>query len=122
MILSTRQKTAKLRELLQQDRLHLMPCCYDGLSAKLVQRADFELTFLSGFATAGAHGLPDTGLLSFQEVESQIYQATAVIDIPLIADGDTGFGNPINVFRTVSSFARVGASGVLIEDQVNPKR
>lgn len=122
MILSTRQKTIKLRELLQQDQLHLMPCCYDGLSAKLVQRADFELTFLSGFATAGAHGLPDTGLLSFQEVESQVYQATAVIDIPLIADGDTGFGNPINVFRTVSSFARAGASGVLIEDQVNPKR
>lgn len=122
MVSSTRQKTIRLRELLQKDQLHLMPCCFDGLSAKLVQRAGFDLTFLSGFATAGAHGLPDTGLLSFHEVESQVHQATAVIDIPLIADGDTGFGNPINVFRTVSLFARAGASGVLIEDQVNPKR
>lgn len=122
MTISTRQKTINLRKLLNEDRLHLMPCCYDGLSAKLVQRADFDLTFLSGFATAGAHGLPDTGLLSSYHVETQIAQATAVIDIPLIADGDTGFGNPINVFQTVTSFTRAGASGILIEDQVNPKR
>lgn len=99
-----------------------MPCCYDGLSAKLVQRADFDFTFLSGFATAGAHGLPDTGLLSSKEVEQQVSQATSVIDIPLIADADTGFGNAVNVHRTIVNFARAGASGMLIEDQVNPKR
>lgn len=123
MVLSTREKNARLRQLLcQTDTLHLMPCCYDGLSAKLVQRAGFDLTFLSGFATAGAHGLPDTGLLNATDMQHVIQHSTAVIDIPLIADGDTGFGNSVNVFRTVSAYARAGASGVLIEDQVNPKR
>lgn len=99
-----------------------MPCCYDGLSAKLIQRNDFELTFLSGFATAAAHGLPDTGLLSYTDMEHAIAVASSVIDIPLIADGDTGFGNAINVKRTVSKYIQAGASGILIEDQVNPKR
>lgn len=87
-----------------------------------MQRAEFDFTFLSGFAAAGAHGLPDTGLLSFKEVEQKVAEVASVIDIPLIADGDTGFGNPVNVHRTVSGFTRAGASGILIEDQVNPKR
>lgn len=99
-----------------------MPCCYDGLSAKLVQRAGFELTFLSGFSTAAAQGLPDTGLLSYKEMEQTICSSTAGIDIPLIADGDTGFGNAINVRRTVELYSRAGASGLLLEDQINPKR
>lgn len=122
MSLSTRQKTINLRSLLSNDEIHLMPCCYDGLSAKLIQRADFRITFLSGFSTAAAHGLPDTGLLSFSEIERAIVAASSVIDIPLIADGDTGFGNALNVRRTVSAYVRAGASGILIEDQVNPKR
>lgn len=122
MTLSTRQKTINLRSLLTNDEIHLMPCCYDGLSAKLIQRADFNITFLSGFSTAAAHGLPDTGLLSFSEIERAIAAASSVIDIPLIADGDTGFGNALNVRRTVLSYVRAGASGILLEDQVNPKR
>lgn len=122
MTLSTRQKTQNLRSLLAQDDIHLMPCCYDGLSAKLIQRSEFKLTFLSGFSTAAAHGLPDTGLLSFTEMERAIIAASSAVDIPLIADGDTGFGNAINVRRTIAAYARAGASGVLIEDQVNPKR
>lgn len=122
MVASTRQKNMKLRQLLSEDKIHLMPCCFDGLSAKLVQRAGFDFTFMSGFATAGARGMPDTGLLSFKEVEQAVSHISSVIDIPVIADGDTGFGNPVNVFRTVTQFARAGASGVLIEDQVNPKR
>lgn len=123
-LLTTAQKTKKLRQLLEkdQDSVHLMPCCYDGLSAKLIQRNDFQLTFLSGFATAAAHGLPDTGLLSYTDMEHAIAVASSVIDIPLIADGDTGFGNAINVKRTVSKYIQAGASGILIEDQVNPKR
>lgn len=120
MTLST--PAAKLRRLLEQPRLHLMPCCFDGLSAKLIQRADFDLTFMSGFSTAGARGLPDTGLLSYKEMQENLASITSVVDIPVIADADTGFGNPINVRRTVTGFVQAGAAGMLIEDQVNPKR
>lgn len=122
MIHSTRAKTAKLRQLLAEDKILLMPCCFDGLSAKLIQRAGFDLTFMSGFSTAGARGLPDTGLLSYKEMQENVAQVSAVIDIPVIADGDTGFGNAVNVRRTVQGYAQAGASGILIEDQVNPKR
>lgn len=122
MVAASRAKTVQLRRLLSDNQLLLMPCCYDGLSAKLIERADFPLTFMSGFTTAGAKGLPDTGLLSLGELVDNIAEITSVINIPLIADGDTGFGNAVNVHRTVTQFARAGASGVLIEDQVNPKR
>lgn len=119
---STRAKTIKLRELLKDKSIHLMPCCCDGLSAKLIQRAGFPLTFMSGFATAGAKGLPDTGLLSYKEMQENVASISAVIDIPLIADADTGFGNALNVRRTVIGYTQAGASGLLIEDQLNPKR
>ncbi|CAN8065848.1 unnamed protein product [Agarophyton chilense] len=99
-----------------------MPCCGDGLSAKLIQRASFDLTFMSGFSTAGFKGLPDTGLLSYKELLDNVAEVSDVIDIPLIADADTGFGNAVNVHRTVHGFVKAGASGILIEDQVNPKR
>lgn len=112
----------KLRSLLTENRIHLMPCCFDGLSAKLIARAGFDVTFMSGFSTAGAKGLPDTGLLSYKEMQENLASITAVVDIPVIADADTGFGNAINVRRTVAGFAQAGAAGLLIEDQVNPKR
>lgn len=115
-------RPAALRALLKEPRLHLMPCCFDALSARLVQRGGFDLTFMSGFATAAAHGLPDTGLLSYKEVVDNVASIAAVLDIPLIADADTGFGNAVNVCRTVEGFFRAGAAGLLIEDQVNPKR
>lgn len=77
---------------------------------------------MSGFATAAAKGLPDTGLLSYKEMQENIATITPVINIPLIADADTGFGNPMNIRRTVAGYAQAGAAGLLIEDQVNPKR
>lgn len=121
-MISTRAKTIRLRQLLQEKRIHLMPCCGDGLSAKLIQRANFDFTFMSGFATAGSKGLPDTGLLGYKEMLENVAETSDVIDIPIIADADTGFGNAVNVRRTVMGFAKAGASGLLIEDQVNPKR
>lgn len=120
--LSTRAKTIKLRELLAEDRLLLMPCCYDALSARLIERADFEITFMSGFGTAGVRGLPDTGLLGYKDMVDNVASIAPIIDIPLLADGDTGFGNAINVRRTVMGYYHAGASGLFIEDQVNPKR
>mmetsp|Transcript_4483 Transcript_4483/g.7859 ORF Transcript_4483/g.7859 Transcript_4483/m.7859 type:complete len:333 (-) Transcript_4483:797-1795(-) len=117
-----RNQAEKLRELLKEPGILLMPCCFDPLSAKLVQRAGFQLTFMSGFSVAASKGLPDTGLLSYAEMRDQITEICAAVTIPLIADGDTGYGNAINVKRTVKGYSAAGAAGILIEDQVNPKR
>jgi 2-methylisocitrate lyase-like PEP mutase family enzyme len=100
-----------------------MPCCFDALSAKLIERAGFELTFMSGFAVAAARaGLPDTGLVSYGEMEEQGRAITSAVAIPVIGDADTGYGNAVNVKRTVRGYARAGFACVMIEDQVAPKR
>lgn len=112
-----------LRALLAEDRLHVMPCCCDALSAKLIAQEGFGLTFLSGFATSAARiGAPDLGLMSYAEVVDQARNVTEAVEIPLIADGDTGYGNAMNVRRTVRGFARAGCAAVMIEDQLAPKR
>ncbi|MEP4030193.1 isocitrate lyase/PEP mutase family protein [Roseibium polysiphoniae] len=113
----------QLRAMLAQDKLHVMPCCFDALSAKLIEQAGFGLTFMSGFATSASRiGEPDLGLMSYGEVLDQARNITDAISIPLIADGDTGYGNAMNVRRTVSGFAKAGAAAVMIEDQLAPKR
>ena len=100
-----------------------MPCCFDGLSAKLVERAGFELTFMSGFAVSAARlGLPDTGLISYGEMLDQGRNICDAVEIPVIGDADTGYGNALNVRRTVQGYARAGFAGVMIEDQLAPKR
>ncbi len=112
-----------LRLLLEQDRCHIMPCCYDGLSAKLIEGSGFPLTFMSGFAVSAARlGLPDTGLISYGEMLDQGMNICSAVSIPVIGDGDTGYGNAMNVRRTVTGYARAGFSAVMIEDQVSPKR
>ncbi|MFN3129995.1 oxaloacetate decarboxylase [Roseibium sp.] len=113
----------KLRALLAQDKLNVMPCCFDALSAKLIEQAGFGLTFMSGFATSASRiGQPDLGLMSYAEVLDQARNITDAIEIPLIADGDTGYGNAMNVRRTITGFAKAGAAAVMIEDQLAPKR
>ncbi len=113
----------KLRALLSQDKLNVMPCCFDALSAKLIEQAGFDLTFMSGFATSASRiGQPDLGLMSYAEVLDQARNITDAVQIPLIADGDTGYGNAMNVRRTVTGFAKAGAAAVMIEDQLAPKR
>jgi 2-methylisocitrate lyase-like PEP mutase family enzyme len=113
----------KLRALLRTDRLHVMPCCFDALSAKLIEQEGFGLTFMSGFAASASRiGAPDLGLMSYGEVVDQARNICDATNIPVIADGDTGYGNAMNVRRTVAGFARAGCAAVLIEDQVAPKR
>lgn len=113
----------KLRDLLAKGGLNVMPCCFDALSAKLIEQAGFDLTFMSGFATSAARiGQPDLGLMSYSEVLDQARNITDAVSIPLIADGDTGYGNAMNVRRTVTGFAKAGAAAVMIEDQLAPKR
>lgn len=77
------------------------PCSYDGLSSRLVEEAGFPLVFLAGYAMASAQGLPDTGYIAFQEVVDKIQETVRVTSVPVLADGDTGYGSPMNVRRTV---------------------
>ncbi len=112
-----------LRRLLQRDELLVMPCCFDPLSAKLIAQEGFALTFMSGFAASAARiGEPDLGLMSYAEVVDQARAIAEAVEIPVIGDGDTGYGNAMNVRRTVRGFARAGCAAVMIEDQVAPKR
>jgi 2-methylisocitrate lyase-like PEP mutase family enzyme len=115
--------TERLRGLLMGSDLLLMPCCFDALSARLIEQAGFHLTFMSGFAVAAARlALPDTGLISYAEMLDQGRAILEAVSIPLIGDGDTGYGNAVNVRRTVQGYARAGFAAIMIEDQLAPKR
>ena len=112
-----------LKTLLAQNCCHVMPRCHDGLSAKMIEQAGFPLTFMSGFAVSAARlGLPDTGLISYGEMLGQGMDICSAVSVPVIGDGDTGYGNALNVRRTVQGYARAGFAAVMIEDQVSPKR
>jgi 2-methylisocitrate lyase-like PEP mutase family enzyme len=112
-----------LRALLAEPRCHVMPCCYDGLSARLIERAGFRLTFMSGFAVSASRlGLPDTGLISYGEMIDTGRNVCAAVKIPVIGDADTGYGNAMNVKRTVRGYAQAGFACAMIEDQRAPKR
>jgi len=113
----------RLRCLLAQPGLIRIPGCFDALSARLIELAGFDTAFMSGFAVAGARlALPDTGLISVTELLEQGRAVCGAVSIPVFGDGDTGFGNALNVKRTVRDYARAGFAAVMIEDQVMPKR
>ena len=113
----------KLRELLNQPEIILMPGCHDAMSAKLCEQAGFDMIFMSGFAVSSVRlGLPDTGLISYSELVDQGRNICNAVSIPVFGDGDTGFGNPMNVKRTVKGYAHAGFACIMIEDQVMPKR
>ena len=114
---------AALRALLEAPGLRVMPCCFDALSARLIERAGFPLTFMSGFAVAAARtALPDTGLLSYGEILDTGRSICDAVSIPVIGDADTGYGNAVNVKRTIRGYARAGFAAAMIEDQLAPKR
>ncbi|MGI9344426.1 MAG: isocitrate lyase/PEP mutase family protein [Gammaproteobacteria bacterium] len=111
-----------LRQLLAGPAF-IAPGCYDGLTALQVQQAGFACAYLSGASVAFTRlGRPDIGLTTMTEVANVISNIRERIDIPIIVDGDTGFGNALNVKRTVRLFERMGASGIQLEDQTLPKR
>lgn len=113
----------KLRVLLAKDEIIVMPCCFDPLSAKLIEQEGFPLSFMSGFTTSAARlGMPDTGLMSYGEIVDQGRNICNAVKIPVIGDGDTGYGNALNIKRTVQGFAQAGFAAIMIEDQVAPKR
>jgi len=100
-----------------------MPCCYDALTAKLVEREGFQLTFMTGFGVSAVHGFADCQLVSYHEMLESAFRICGSLEgICCIGDGDTGYGNAVNVKRTVRGYAQAGMAGIMIEDQVAPKR
>lgn len=116
-------KASRIRELVSRGDFLLMPGVYDALSAKIAVRAGFEVIFTTGYSlSATLIGEPDFGLLTQTEMLAAAGRICGVVDHPVIVDADTGYGNAINVIRTVKELMRVGAAGLFLEDQVWPKR
>jgi 2-methylisocitrate lyase-like PEP mutase family enzyme len=111
-----------LKKLLERQQLLVAPGCFDGLSARLVQEAGFEAAYLSGGAIARSMGIPDIGLVTMSESIERAAQVVSAIQIPVIADADTGYGNAVNLVRSVREFERIGVAAIHIEDQITPKR
>ncbi len=112
-----------IRQALDAQGQLIMPGVYDALSAKIAARAGFEVIFITGYSlSATLLGEPDFGLLTQSEVVGAAQRICAVVDTPVIVDADTGYGNAINVMRTVQDLIRAGAAGMFLEDQVWPKR
>ena len=114
---------ARLRALLEAGQTIVAPGAFDPLSARLVEEAGFPAVYMTGFGTSAALiGRPDVGLLTLTEMAGNAGRIAACVDIPVIADADTGYGNPLNVIRTVGAYEAAGAAGIHIEDQVAPKK
>jgi 2-methylisocitrate lyase-like PEP mutase family enzyme len=124
MIAAAKSGAQRLRELLAGPDLLICPLASDPLTARLIKEAGFPLALLGGFGIAATgFAMPDAGLIDFTEVVTAVHNACdAVAGFPIIADGDTGYGNAMNVRRTVKEFARAGAAAILIEDQMWPKK
>jgi 2-methylisocitrate lyase-like PEP mutase family enzyme len=119
MIMKT---TAQFRKMLETQKLLSLPGVYDGITARLSEQAGFKSVYMTGAGTSASMGYPDFGLLTMTEMVDRAATIARSVKIPLIADADTGYGNELNVTRTVREFERAGAAGIHIEDQVSPKR
>src|SRR5689334_25173168 len=116
-------RRARLRELLARPEPVVAPGSYDALSARLVEQAGFDVVYMTGFgSTASLIGRPDVGLLSGTEMIDNARRIVAAVDVPVIADADTGYGNAVNVVRTVQGYEQAGVAGIHLEDQVMPKK
>lgn len=116
-------KTTLLKQMIHAPELLVMPGAFDALSARVVQEAGFAAVQGSGFGISVSHlGLPDYSFLSLSDMVAATQRIVDAVDIPVMADGDTGFGNAVNAWYAVKAFERIGCAGVNIEDQVMPKR
>jgi 2,3-dimethylmalate lyase len=116
------EKAARLRAMLDEPTMVLAPFVYDALQARLAEQLGFAALYMTGFGTAAARGYPDLGLLTMSEMVDNVRTIARSVGVPLICDADTGYGNPINVWRTVREYEDAGAAALHIEDQVWPKR
>jgi 2,3-dimethylmalate lyase len=123
LLSSSRAPRSRLRELLAAPEPLVAPGAYDALSARLVEQAGFDVVYMTGFGTtASLIGRPDVGLLTGAEMVDNARRIAAAVDVPVIADADTGYGNAINVVRTVQLYEQAGVAGIQLEDQVMPKK
>ena len=112
-----------LAQLVNAGGMILAPGCYDPLGARLIEDAGFEAVYMTGFGTAaGRMGRPDVGLLTLSEMVDNARRIAAAVSVPVIADADTGYGNPLNVIRTVHEFEAAGVAAIHLEDQAAPKK
>lgn len=117
------RKTTQLRELLRKPGIRVMPCCFDCLSAKLIEKAGYEVVGITGAGLcASILGVPDVGLITMSEVLTQTRNIVRATKLPVFSDCDNGYGGPITVMRVVREFEEAGVAGLWIEDQVIPKR
>ncbi len=115
--------TTLLRRILARERTVLVPGAYDAFSGKVLKQAGFKVLYMTGSGvTASLTGMPDVGLLTMTEMVNQARNIVNAVDLPLICDADNGYGNPINIMRTVKEYERAGVAGIHIEDQVAPKK
>jgi methylisocitrate lyase len=116
-------KNAAFRQRLNQKGIIVAPGCYDALTAKLVEKSGFEALYMTGAGVSmSTLGIADVGLTTLSEMLMRVSQISQAVEIPLIADGDTGYGNPLNVYRTIREYEHAGASAIHIEDQMIPKK
>jgi 2-methylisocitrate lyase-like PEP mutase family enzyme len=112
----------QLRRLLRQKGMTIAPGAYDCITAKLIADAGFSAVYMTGAGTAASHGYPDYGLITMSEMVGNASRIAATVDLPVIADADTGYGNELNVVRTVREYERHGIAAIHIEDQAFPKK
>src|ERR1700676_5037847 len=115
-------KATELREMLRQDGLITAPGAYDCITARMIEQAGFRAVYMTGAGTAATLGYPDFGLVTMSEMVENAGRIAAAIELPLIADADTGYGNELNVSRTVREYEQRGVAGLHIEDQGFPKK
>jgi len=113
--------TARLREMIKEE-LVVAPFCLNAYHAKIAQLVGFKAIYMTGFGTAAERGFPDVGLITQTEIVQNAKYIVKAVDLPVICDADTGYGNPINVWRTIREYEAVGAAAIHIEDQVFPKK
>ena len=114
---------SRLRKLISGSEPILAPGAYDALSARLIEEAGFPVVYMTGFGTSASHlGRPDVGLLTMTEMVDNAKRIAQAVGVPVIADADTGYGNPINTIRTVKEYEAAGVAGIHIEDQIMPKK
>src|SRR5499425_3901816 len=115
-------QAARFRELMRRNGMVVAPGAYDCITARLIEQAGFDAVYMTGAGTAAPLGYPDFGLVTMSEMVGNAGRIAAAVELPVIADADTGYGNELNVFRSVREFERSGVAGIHIEDQEFPKK
>lgn len=117
------RKTAQLKQLLSSGKVVVAPGAFNALSAKIIEQAGFPAVYMTGYgASADLLGTPDYGLLTLTEMSNHAARIAQAVNVPVVADGDTGYGNALNVRRTIQEYERAGVAAIHLEDQVMPKR